>query len=235
MDSSRSRLPLLSFGGALSLALGVATIGCAGARQAEVDDSWLARVPPENLSGVYEARASFRQSRDEVTRAEVARQDAERELGVARLERDAAQAHAEAGKAVVEAARAKGQAGGIQAAQRDLREAEMALSVAEAQVQWREEQVDAREAEREWKARLADVDRAKLSLAEYQALKEAGDVRAAQLSEAEFREAVAKAQKEAAEEQKDVEKERREAQNAHARWTQRQQSLEGYGGSGPTQ
>lgn len=213
-------------------ALGLFGIACTGGRP-EVEDSWLARVPKENLGSVDQARATHRQAQDDVARSELARRDAERMLDVADHERDAANAKVKASKAALNAALSKGQLEGQQAAQGELEEAERVLAASEAKVQWRQEQIRAQHFEKQWRERLADAAQAELSLAEYQALKQSNDVRANQLSEAEFREAITKAQQEAAKERLEVERQYQDARNAYARWAQMQQQLEGYGGSGP--
>jgi colicin import membrane protein len=227
-----SKLLPLTLLGALPLGLALTGSSCAGVQPAEVNDAWFARVPPENMSGVYEARATYRRAEDAVMRAEVARRDAEREAEVARHDKEAAKDRVRADQAALKAARARGQAEGISEAERALSESELALDAAEARVAWREQQIDAREAQKELRERLADVRKAEVSLAEYQALKESGDVRANELSVAEFRESLANAQRRAARQDARVEQELRAVRSAEARWSERQQALQGYGGSG---
>src|SRR4051812_18346115 len=64
--------------------------GCATRGNTEVKDSWLARVPEEGLVNVRQAEAAKRQATDNVLRADVGIEDADRALDVARRNAEAA-------------------------------------------------------------------------------------------------------------------------------------------------
>ncbi len=204
---------------------------CGTARSStEVEDAWLARVPREQLGGVEAARAEQRQAQDEVTRAEVAVRDAERELEVTRREADAARSRWEADKASLDAARARGQQEGIDRAQASLRTSEAELAAAQAQVDWRRKAVDAEKARRQLEERRVEVADAQLSLAEYQALRDSGDVRAQQLAEGDFHAALARAESRRADAERRVQSQAEQEQQARAQWEDLRDQA--YGGSG---
>jgi hypothetical protein len=195
-----------------------------------VEDRWLARVPEEDLGGVYQARATHRQANDKVVRAEVAVRDAERMLEVARHQKDAAEAGVDAARARLAAEEATGRADRIASAQTQLAGAQEALGGAEAKVEWREQDVEAKEAEEELRRRQAELAQANVALAEYQALSSSGDIRARDLNEADFRSAIAEARARVLEQQSEMESKRREAATAEVRW----QAQGGFGGGGVT-
>lgn len=220
--------------GGLGLGGLVFILGCGGARaNTRVDDAWLARVPAEQLGGVYQARTASRQAEDEVRRQQVQHEDAQRALGVARLELKAAQTHVQSRAAAFEAARATGRGDEIGRAQDAFRASQEAEAASKAQLAWREQQVDALQAERRVAERRVEVASAQLDLAEFEALRGSGDVRAQNLSGPDFQLRLIDAQRKETQARIDAERLRRAESVARARWEQLRPKAEGYGGSGP--
>ncbi|MCP3097453.1 hypothetical protein LZ198_01045 [Myxococcus sp. K15C18031901] len=196
--------------------------------KAQVDESWLARVPEEQLGGVRDAQAERTRAQDAVTRADVAVKDAEREVTVAKQQSEAAKHSMEASKSAVEAAQATGRKPGIDEANSGLKHRETQYSAAQAEVQWRERAIETRKAEKQLRERELDLANARLRQAEMRTMKDSDDVRAKDLSESEFLAAVADAQRQTEEAQRAVDTRAREERDAHARF----EKLRGYGGSG---
>ncbi|MBN1210738.1 MAG: hypothetical protein JXB05_38170 [Myxococcaceae bacterium] len=211
----------------------MALSGCAATRaNTEVKDSWLARVPEEQLGDVRQAQANRREADDEVTRAKVAVDDAERALQVARRNADAAKLRKEAEEARLEAAHSTGQQAPISRAQEQLRAAEAELAAAQAQVSWREESLDAQKAQRKVRESELQLAEAELSLARYLALREHGDVRVQELRETDFRSAIAKARSEALAARSEADSKEQRALQARAQWERLRDQAQGYGGAG---
>ncbi|MFP2963753.1 hypothetical protein ACLEPN_40020 [Myxococcus sp. 1LA] len=216
----------------MGAALSVASVGCSSTRSAKVDESWLARVPEDQLGDVREAQTQRRMAQDAVTRSDVAVNDARRELEVAKRNEDAAKARKEAHDAALKAANATGQSNNITEAQSKVQDADKSLSAAQAQVKYREQAIKTMEAQKELRENELAVADAKLSQAEYEALKENRDVRAQDLSEADFASATADAQRKVEESQRKLQSQQNQEQQARATWERMRDQVQGYGGSG---
>ena len=206
--------------------------GCGTSRNTEVKDSWMARVPEDRMGSVRHAQALKGQATDEVMRASVAIEDAERALDIARRNAEAAKLRRDAEKAQLEATRAIGQQASIQQAQEQLQAAQLELAAARAQVSWREETLEAWKAQKRLRQRELDVANAELSYARYRALKEIGDVRAQDLTEGNFLSVLSKAKREALEARRDADAKTQKARQARAQWEQLRERAQAYGGSG---
>jgi colicin import membrane protein len=206
--------------------------GCGTGRNTEIKDSWMARVPEEQMGDVRQAQAHRRQISDEVARANVAIGDAERALEVARRSAEAAKLRKDAAKVQLEAARETGQQDSIQAAEAQLQVADLELAAARAQVDWRKENVDAWKAQRELREREFELADAELNYAQYQALKENEDVRAQSLTEGDFLSILADAKRKTLEARRDADERTQRAQQMRAQWEQLREQAQGYGGSG---
>lgn len=216
------------FGSAL-LALG----GCSSMRSStRVDEKWLARVPESQLEGVRQAQLVQQKSEDEVTRARVAVQDAKHARELAHRNEKTAKARAKAAEVALTAARSRGQGVEIARAQGELRRADDEASVARAEVDFRERAVKTLEALERMRTRELKVADAELARQQYLALQRSGDVRARELSGADFARAVADARREADETQQEVLSLLQEERLARAQWQEMRDQARGYGGSG---
>ena len=112
----------------------------------KIDDAWLARVSPENLAPVEDARAQRQAQEDELNRAKVAQQDAENQLTIAKNEERTAKAAVDTAKARLEAAKQQGQAPETNQAQVGLEKARLAHRVAEANRERADQAVEAAKA-----------------------------------------------------------------------------------------
>lgn len=220
----------LFFGTIAAGALTFAAFGCAGSTH--VDQSWLARVPPDQLGSVNESRSAELQARDQVTRAQVAQQDARRDLDTAQREESAAHAEVAARQSALKGATERAQAEGITQANNGLNAANIRLAAARAQVDFRREQVRAADAQRRLADRQMDLAEAQVNYAEYLAVRSSGDVRVQKLKEDAFRDRVnADTQKVNAARQ-EADNRSRQAEVARFRWEQLRNQLQGYGGGG---
>lgn len=208
--------------------------GCASHRSsAKVDKEWVARVPPGDLGNVRQAQLTEEQAREQITRAQVDRQDAEAQREVAQRNEDAAKSRHEAGEAALEAAQAMGDVGAIERAQNTVCTAQHALTLAEAETAWREDAVTTLKSLEDMRQRELAVADAQLEQAEYDAVNANADVRAKELSPGDFSSAVADARRQAADQQRQVDANLQREEQAKARWQQLQD--QGYGGSGSQQ
>lgn len=224
------RRVLMGVFGAVLLAQG----GCGSARSStRVDEEWLARVPEAQLEGVRQAQIVQRKATDEVTRTKVALQDAKQAREVARRNEEAASARRKASEASLVAARSSGQGVGIARAQEELRRADLESSVAQAEVAFRDRAVPTLESLERLRTRELAVSDAELAREEYLALQRSGDVRARELSGADFEKAVADARSKAGETQREVDALLQQERLARAQWQQLREQTLGYGGSGP--
>jgi chromosome segregation ATPase len=206
--------------------------GCGSSRSARVDDTWLARVPEDQLGEVRDAEAQRRKAHDGVTRADVALKDAERALQVAQRNEEASRLRMKANEAALEAAQATGQRADIERARAELMNSETGVTAAKAQVSWRQQSIEAMEAQKALREKELELADAELSEAQYRALKGSGDVRADELSEADFAKAVAEARRGVEDARKKVDSQSREEQQARAQWERLRTQAQGYGGSG---
>jgi|SRR5215217_465298 len=217
--------------------LGTALVlgGCSSSRSAskqQVDESWMARVPESQLGDVRNAQAERLKAQDEVKRAEVAVKDAERAAQVAERNEEAAKLSTEANKTAVEAAQATGQASNISQAQAELKTTETKQAAAHAQLLWRQRAIETQKARRDLRQRELELADARLRQAELVALRNSDDVRAKELSEAEFTSAVANAQRNTEEAQRQVDERLRAERQARSDWEKLNGGARGYGGSG---
>ncbi|MFY1825667.1 hypothetical protein ACN47A_07130 [Myxococcus fulvus] len=216
--------------------LGTALVlgGCSSSKSAkkQVDESWLARVPESQLGDVRNAQSERTKAQDEVTRADVAVKDAERAVEVSRRNEEAAKLSHEANQTALEAARATGQQANITQAQKDLRTTESKVQAARAQTAWRQRAVETQKARKDLRQAELELSDAQLRQAELQALKNSDDVRAKEMSDAEFTRAVADAQRKTEEAQRQVDVRLGEERQARADFEKARGSSQGYGGSG---
>jgi colicin import membrane protein len=207
--------------------------GCGSSKAARVDDSMIARIPEDQLGGVRDAQMNRTKAADSVTRAEVAVRDAERESEVARRNADASKSRMEAEKAAVKAAEATGQANPIAQAKSQLQGADAGLAAARAEVAWHDRKIETKKAHLDLSKAELNVAERELSLARYEALQKSGDVRAKDMSEAEFMSALAEAKRDVENARRRVDEQTRVEKDARAQWQQlRSQTPQGYGGSG---
>ncbi|MCP3168700.1 hypothetical protein [Myxococcus qinghaiensis] len=217
--------------------LGTALVlgGCSSSRSAskqQVDESWMARVPESQLGDVRNAQAERLKAQDEVKRAEVAVKDAERAAQVAERNEEAAKLSTEANKTAVEAAQATGRASNISQAQAELKTMETRQAAAHAQLLWRQRAIETQKARRDLRQRELELADARLRQTELVALRNSDDVRAKELSEAEFTSAVANAQRNTEEAQRQVDERLRVERQARSDWEKLNGEARGYGGSG---
>jgi hypothetical protein len=205
--------------------------GCAS-NKTEVKDSWLARVPEEQLRDVRQAQANVNQAADAVTRADVAVGDAQRALDVARLNVNSAKNRKDAEEATLKAAEVTGQRTTIDQARAQLSAAETGVAAAQAHVGWRAENVEAWKAQKRLRERALELADAELAYARYQALKQHGDVRVQDISEGNLRNAITKAQSRVTQARRDADSQAQQAQQARASWERLRVQAQGYGGSG---
>ncbi|MFP2957177.1 hypothetical protein ACLEPN_04920 [Myxococcus sp. 1LA] len=211
--------------------------GCASHRAsssaAKVDKEWVARVPPDKLGSVQQAELTEEQAREQITRAQVARKDAEAAKEVAQRNEEAAKSRHAAAKLALKSAEETGDPAAIEQAQAAACSAQHAVTLAEAETAWRDDAVTTLKSLEDMRQRELDVADAQLEQAEFEAVNANADVRAKELNAGDFASAVADARRRAAEQQHQVDSNLQREEQAKARWQQLQD--QGYGGSGSQQ
>jgi colicin import membrane protein len=230
MAHVRGRHALLAVVGTSLMILG----GCAS-HSTEVENSWMARVPEAEMGSVRQAEAAKRQAVDGVMRADVAVDDAQRALEVARHDVDMAKIGQKSAEDTLKAAELTGQRATIDQAQAQLRTAGVAQQAARAEVAWREQNVDAWKAQKRLRERENTLADAQLSYARYVALKQHGDVRAEKISEDDLRSSVSDARSKVLEARRDADAKSQQAHRSQVAWEQLRSQTRGYGGSGMNQ
>lgn len=215
---------------ALAVAAGILTMaGCSGSRSAQVpviEESWLARVPQEQLEPVYEARSQVRRAEDEVTRAGVQVTDATSQVRVARAQLDAAERELDVAKANLAAAKEQAQRPGIIRAEQQLDVAKLAVQTAKERVKLTEERLAAAEAKRQLEVAQVDSARVNLARTEYEILSQTGDTRVEAYDAADFDKAAAATSAEEADAQKEHQKRLQAAQQAEERYQHSRSQLQ---------
>ncbi len=177
-----------------ALLLGACAGGQKGPEMAEapkIEDSWLARVPAQDLGNVEQARTERRMAQDEVDRAQVDVTDAENQLKVSESKIAAAESQVEAADAQVEAAKQTGDRMRIEEAEQNLEDRKLAAQAAEQRVEMEKARVDAAKTRHQLaEARLGTRD-VMVSRAEYETLRAQGDTRVADIDPTRFDQAIA--------------------------------------------
>ncbi|WP_043710940.1 hypothetical protein [Corallococcus macrosporus] len=210
--------------------------GCASHRassSAKVEEEWVARVPPDELGSVQQAALAEEQAREQITRTQVARKDAEAAKEVAQRNEEAAKSRHAAARLALKSAEDTGDSAAIEQAQATACTAQHAVTLAEAETAWRDDAVTTLKSLEDMRQRELDVADAQLEQARYEAVNANADVRAKELNAGDFASAVADARRKASEQQNQVDANLQREEQAKARWQQLQE--QGYGGSGSQQ
>jgi len=206
-------------GWSLSLLAAAALLtGCARGHAPKIDESWLARVPPNQMGPVEQARSELQQAQNEKNRAEVGLQDAKNRLDVAKSERDSAKSRVKAAENQVELARNTGDASQVEKAQSQLKKAETGLAAAEAQVEWAEANREAAEARLKYAEAQVRTHEALLRQAEYQVLADANDTRVRDMNPQSFEAEVSARQAEAAQARRELQEKEQKVASAYEKW-----------------
>ena len=133
----------------------------------------------------------------------------------------------------MKAAEATGQRRPIAQARSNLQGAEAGRMAADAEVSWHDRKTDTAKAEKDLRDAELKVADTELNLAQFKALERSGDVRAREMSEANYLAAVADAKREVEDARRRVDEQKRVEQDARAQWQRlRSNAPQGYGGSG---
>ncbi|MGA9524274.1 MAG: hypothetical protein WBV82_22660 [Myxococcaceae bacterium] len=217
-------------------ACGVAVLagGCAAQRAQgpQIKDEWVARVPPEKLKPVNQARDERRAAEDDATRARVAVNDAENQVSVKKAIKSAAYKRVDAANKAVHAAEQTGDQKQIQQAQASLQDAEMQRNIADAELKVAQVQYDLAKEEHAFADTHVKTQNALLEQAEYQALKDSGDTRVQDLDPLEFERAISEAKNSEREAQIRVSDEQSQLASAEQALNDARKQT-GVGGAGP--
>ncbi len=175
-------------------AFGVAVLtgGCAAQRAQgpQIKDEWVARVPPDQLEPVNQAREDHRRAEDDATRAKVAVSDAENQVSVKKSIKKAEDTRVDAAKKAIDAAKQTGDQNQIQQAEASLHDAESQRNTTDAELKVAQQQHDLAKAKHEYAEAQLRTKNALLEQAEYQVLQQTGDTRVKDLDPHEFEQAI---------------------------------------------
>ncbi|MFY2558700.1 hypothetical protein ACN469_13820 [Corallococcus terminator] len=220
---------------ALLLGLGA---GCSSSHShkkvetAKVEDSWMARVPSDQMDDVRQAQLVVSTAEEQQARAKVSVEDGQRDLQVAQGRQKAAEASQQASVDALSAAQELGQAEAIDLAQNDLAQANTELAAAKAETALREKTIATRESIVQARERELKVAEAELAQTRFLTLQRTGDVRAQDVDGDELARNLEEARAEARSAAEQVDSNIAEQEQAQATWEQLDAQTQAYGGSG---
>ncbi|TQF16540.1 hypothetical protein FJV41_08050 [Myxococcus llanfairpwllgwyngyllgogerychwyrndrobwllllantysiliogogogochensis] len=199
---------------------------------AKVEDSWMARVPPDQMDDVRQAQLVVSTAEEQQERANVSVEDGKRDLQVAQGREQAAEARQQASVDALSAAQETGQADAIDLAQNDLAQANTELAAAKAETALNEKTVTTRESVVQVRERERDVANAELAQTRFLTLQRTGDVRAQQVDGDELARNLEEARAKARDAGDQVDANITEQEQAQSTWEQLDAQTQAYGGSG---
>lgn len=192
---SRSLLPLAAPLAAVALLAGCSAVHGRHSGYRPVADTDYARLRPDQLGPVDQARVAEGAARDEVARAKLRLEQAQSEIAMARADQTAARAAGQRAAAQRDRALSSNAPAARAGAQEAAAEAELQARAAQAHMAYAQRLVEARRAEREAADRLVVVRQAELERARLSALAQAGVPAATKYDPAAFDARVADAQR----------------------------------------
>ncbi len=202
------------------------------AETAKVEDSWMARVPADQMDDVRQAQLVVNTAQEKENRAKVSVEDGKRELKVAKEQQKATEARQKAAEAALSAAKEGGQADDINLAQDGLAQSNMEIAAAKARTTLSEKTLTTRESIEKARASEVKVAEAELAQTRFLTLQRTGDVRAQQVDGDELARNLEKARAEARKAEDQVDANLSEQQQAQATWKELDAQTQAYGGSG---
>lgn len=199
---------------------------------AKVEDSWMARVPSDQMDDVRQAQLVVSTAEEHQKRAKVSVEDGKRELKVAKEQQKATEARQKAAEAALSAAQEGGQADDINLAQNGLVQANTEIAAAKAETDLREKTLTTRESIEKAREKELKVAEAELAQTRLLTLQRTGDVRAQQVDGDELARNLEQTRAEARKAAEQVDANISEQQQAQATWEQLDAQTQAYGGSG---
>lgn len=199
---------------------------------AKVEDSWMARVPSDQMDDVRQAQLVVSTAEEHQQRAQVSLEDGKRELRVAQERQKAAEARQKASADALSAAQETGRADDIDLAQNDLAQANTEVAAAKAETALREKTVTTRESIEKARESELKVAEAELAQTRFLTLQRTGDVRAQEVDGDELARNLEEARAKARSDAEQVDANINEQQQAQATWEKLDAQTQAYGGSG---
>lgn len=199
---------------------------------AKVEDSWMARVPPDQMNDVRQAQLVVSTAEEHQKRAKVSVEDGKRELQVAKEQQKATEARRKAADAALSAAKEGGQANDINLAQNGLVQANTEIAAAKAETDLRQKTLTTRESIEKARESELKVAEAELAQTRFLTLQRTGDVRAKEVNGDELARNLEEARAKARDDAAKVDANLSEQKQAQATWEQLDAQVQAYGGSG---
>jgi colicin import membrane protein len=206
--------------------------GCATSKSAsapEIKDDWVARVPPEQMGPVNDARDSKRKAEDDVARAEVAVKDAKNELDVAKNRHAAQKKMGDAERAALKAAQDRGDPQALTSATQRTQRAELQEKVQKAVVDFGQQRVEAREAALDLAKAELKLKENTLARVEYEALSARKDTRVQDVDPQSFVAATQQREADIAQRKAKLNQEESELRTARENWQRLNEQLQAAG------
>ncbi len=207
---------------------------CSHNRSDSVSPQDLARVPPDQMAPVHQARSEVAKAQDEVSRRDLALKSAEQEAEVAKHEANVAKTQIDQTQAILNKATFDRNSQVGQQAQRDLATYKAQLDVAQAHQKAAQAAADLALAQKKQADAERELAETKLHLAEALALKSSGDPAGKNVNADSLRAQVDDRLKDVEKAKSDVTKRQTQAERERLAWqaaTQRYNEVRGVGGS----
>lgn len=209
-------------------------VGCSHNRSDSVSPQDLARIPPDQMAPVNQARIDVAKAQDEVARRDLALKSAEQEVEVAKQEVNVAKTHIDQTQAILNKANFDRNSEVGQQAQRDLAVYKAQLDAARAHLKAAQAAAELARAKKKQAAAERELAEARLHHVEALALRASGDPAGRNVDADSLRAQVDDQLKEVGKAMSDVAKLQTEAERERLAWqaaTQRYNEVRGVGGS----
>jgi len=222
------RLSIFWLAGALSLA------GCGlfGKSSESVTPEQLAKIPPDQMGPINDARAELQKAQDEVSRRDQALKSSQNEVNVANEQMNVVKAQIDATKALLTKANFDNNSEEGQKALRQQTMNQAQQEVAQAQIKAADAEVDLRKAQKREAEAQRDLAQAKLDLTAGEALKAIGDPAGKNMNIDSMRAKVEERSKQVEQAGNDVAKLQTQTDRAHGAWQVANQHLNELSGTG---
>jgi hypothetical protein len=208
--------------------------GCSHNRADSVSPQDLARIPPDQMAPVNQARMEVAKAQDEVSRRDLALKSAEQEVEVAKHEVNVAKTHIDQTQAILNKANFDRNSQVGQQAQRDLATYKAQLDAAQAHLKAAQAAAELARAHKKQADAERELAETRLHLAKALALRRSGDPAGKNVNADSLRAQVDDRLKDVERAKADVAKLQTEAEREHLAWqaaTQRYNQVRGVGGS----
>ncbi len=191
-----------------------------------VQDSQLARLPPESMSRVDQDRMEVQRANDRIARAEAGIQDAKSQLSVAKSEKKGVENRSHTANKSLEAAEKAHNDAAAEASHKQIDELKPAIDAADQRVLLAQARLDAAQSRRALAERERTLAQAHLDQSKYQALTKANDPAAQKYKAPDFEKRISDAEGEQKKARVDLQQKEQYARSREQSWRSARQRVE---------